>query len=254
MAAGGSSNLTIPFVTTSQYSVGGSVWQDINGNAIKDAGENYTIATNAGEALYAVLVQTSNTYSGAPTVYASQAIAATATGYTFAGIAGSNNYDVRIVSAASAPVAGSAASGITSKLAAGYTGVSTTNAATLVTGLNTIAPSVSITNLSATLTAVGFGIEQSPVATSSTLGNQSNPGGFNGYTIPNASFNITDADGSIASITITSFPTGANYLKVGTTYYTNPTGGICPPQVTCTTWPGTLLVPFSGGNPTPAIS
>ncbi len=99
-----------------------------------------------------------------------------------------------------------------------------------------------------------FGIEIPPVTANTTMGNQSNPGGYNYFTIPAGNFNATDADGSIASITITAFPTGANYLRVGNTIYANPSGGVCPPLTTCTAWPGTLSIPYSGGNATQAIS
>lgn len=105
--------------------------------------------------------------------------------------------------------------------------------------------SISVTN-------ANFGIEIPPTTSNNTINSIANPGGFNGYTIPNGSFTNADADGTVSSITITSFPTDANYLKVGTTVYTN--GGTCPPQSTCTPWPGSVTVPVSSGNPTQSIS
>lgn len=102
------------------------------------------------------------------------------------------------------------------------------------------------------ITGANFGIERSPITTNNTISNIKNPGGNNFYSIPNGSFITSDADGTVDRITINSFPTGANYLKVGNIYYTN--GAPCPPQATCVTWPGTLNVPFASGNPTSTIS
>jgi hypothetical protein len=105
---------------------------------------------------------------------------------------------------------------------------------------------------SQSVTNANFGLQIPPVTASKTINNIANPGGYNGYTILANTFDATDADGTVDSIRINSFPTGANYIKIGSTVYTN--GGNCPPQVTtCTAWPGTVSVPFSAGNPVPAI-
>lgn len=100
-----------------------------------------------------------------------------------------------------------------------------------------------ITVGSVTVNNANFGLQIPPTATSTVYNNLTNPGGFNNYMPSVAAFNTSDTDGTVDNIIITSFPTGANYLKVDTRYYTNPSGGSCPPQVTCTTWPGTLTVP-----------
>ena len=95
-----------------------------------------TNVANSGEILYAVLVQTSNTYSGAATVYATVPVNAT-TGYTFADVPAGNDYQVRIISLTSSPTDGVASSIISPQLAIAYTGVSTNNSGTTTSGLNT---------------------------------------------------------------------------------------------------------------------
>ncbi|MBS1630442.1 MAG: T9SS type A sorting domain-containing protein [Bacteroidetes bacterium] len=88
-----------------------------------------------------------------------------------------------------------------------------------------------------------LGLELAPTTSNYTFGNQPNPEGYNYYTIPVSGFTGTDADGSVQSLVISSFPANANYLKVGSVIYTN--GGTCPPQSTCTSWPGTVTTAYS---------
>ncbi|RQO31136.1 hypothetical protein DBR32_10560 [Taibaiella sp. KBW10] len=103
------------------------------------------------------------------------------------------------------------------------------------------------------VTNANFGLQIPPTTTNSTINNINNPGGYNDYTVPQNTFAATDVDGTVDSIVINSFPTGANYIKIGAVVYTN--GGTCPPQVSsCTPWPGTVVVPFASGNPSTAIS
>lgn len=110
-----------------------------------------------------------------------------------------------------------------------------------------------ITIGSISITDANFGLEIPPTTANSTFSGIANPGGFNAYPLPVNTFTTNDTDGNIDSIRINSFPTGANYIKIGSTVYTN--GGTCPPQVvTCTPWPGSVNVPFSGGNPVPVVS
>ena len=74
-----------------------------------------------------------------------------------------------------------------------------------------------------------FGIEQLPVATTITVGSQLNPGGTNLLTIVPASFTGSDADGSIANIHYTTFPTGITSITIGGSSYTVstwPVGGV----------------------------
>ncbi len=109
-----------------------------------------------------------------------------------------------------------------------------------------------ITVGSSSVTNANFGLQIPPVTANNTINNIANPGGFNSYTLPNGAFPATDADGVIDSVVISSFPAGANYLKIGSVVYTQ--SGICPPQVaSCTPWPGSVAVPFNGGNPVPVI-
>lgn len=106
---------------------------------------------------------------------------------------------------------------------------------------------------SSSITNANFGLQVPPTAADSTVSNIANPGGFNNYVITPGTFKTNDVDGTIDSIVINSFPTGANYLKIGNTFYTS--GGTCPPQApACTPWPGSVVVPFSGGNPVASIS
>lgn len=109
-----------------------------------------------------------------------------------------------------------------------------------------------ITVGSSSITDANFGLQIPPVTTNNTINNIANPGGFNGYTLPGNAFPATDADGVIDSLVISSFPAGANYLKVGNTVYTS--GGTCPPQSVCTPWPGAVVIPVTGGSPVPAIA
>ena len=105
---------------------------------------------------------------------------------------------------------------------------------------------------SVNVTNANFGLQIPPVATGANETSVLNPGGFNFKTITGTKFGTSDADGTVKSITITAFPTNTNYLKVGTIVYIN--GGVCPPQSTCTTWPGTLTILYSSGQPTSAIA
>lgn len=112
---------------------------------------------------------------------------------------------------------------------------------------------LSVTIGSQSVTNANFGLQIPPTTTDNTINNIPNPGGFNGYDILPNTFITGDVDGTVDSIVINSFPTGANYLKIGTTVYTS--GGTCPPQVSsCTPWPGSVVIPMVSGNPTQPIS
>jgi hypothetical protein len=63
---------------------------------------------DAGQTLYALLIQHNHTYSGAPTILAATAVNAS-TGYSFSNVPEGNDYSLKIVSVATAPVAGAAA-------------------------------------------------------------------------------------------------------------------------------------------------
>jgi hypothetical protein len=112
---------------------------------------------------------------------------------------------------------------------------------------------LTVTIGSQSITNANFGLQIPPTTTDKSIDNIPNPGGFNDYTMLPNTFITADVDGVVDSIVINSFPTGANYLKIGNTVYTS--GGTCPPQVSsCTAWPGSVVVPMVSGNPVPAIS
>ncbi len=154
--------ITIPFVVTSTVTVSGSVWNDANGDGVKDATEAYSAAASSGQALYALLIQKSNTYSGANTILASSAVTAVATSYSFSNVPSGNDYEVRIVSLAAAPSDGVAKSTVSAALATGYTGVSTNNGGAIAAAQNTNDLINALGVVSVNKTAVGFGIERAP--------------------------------------------------------------------------------------------
>lgn len=157
-----SSTISIPFtVPATPLVVSGTVWNDANGNGIKEAGESFTAAASSGQTLYALLVQTTNTYSTWPTVYASTPVSAT-TGYSFSGVPAGNDYEVRIVSLGSSPTDGVAKSTIAAALATGYTGISTNNNGTIAANQNTNNLVNTLGTVNADKVSVGFGIERAP--------------------------------------------------------------------------------------------
>ncbi|WP_222165208.1 beta strand repeat-containing protein [Edaphocola aurantiacus] len=158
------SNVTLNFIGTSYYNVSGNVWNDANGNGQRGGTENLVAPVDAGQTLYAVLVQENNTYSGAPTILASAAVNAT-TGYSFTNVPGGNDYTIRIVARTTAPVSGAAATTVPANLATKWTGVSTNANGTITSGLNTNNLGISLPALNATKINQNFGIEQAPDAT-----------------------------------------------------------------------------------------
>lgn len=158
--------------------ISGTVWNDANGNGIKDANESYTAAASQGQTLYAVLI---NITSPSPVIAASVAVSASLaadnTSYKFTP-ALPNSYEVRIVSQATAPVNGAAASTLAPSLATGYTGVSTNNNGTVVAPQNTNNLVITLGAMAQTISPatsikpnVNFGIEQLPetYVTSATI-------------------------------------------------------------------------------------
>ena len=162
-AQSNSSTVTLNFIGTGYHTIGGKVWNDSNGNGQQTAGENNTAAADAGQTLYAMLIQNNHTYSGAATILAATAVNAS-TGYTFSNVPQGNDYTIRIVSAATAPVAGAAASTVTPHLASGWVGVSTNADGTVTSNLNTQDPSIALPNLTASKINQNFGIERLPEA------------------------------------------------------------------------------------------
>jgi hypothetical protein len=221
-------------------SIGGNIFHDNNG--MVDSTVNATGASQfAAGTLYAVRVTPSNNH-----VIDVQPIAAGGA-YNF-GTVTPGTYSIYV--STTSPVLGSTFSTATLPATYVFTGenLGATAGNDHLTDGNLL-----VTVGSASITNANFGLQVPPTTADSTISNIANPGGFNNYVIPANAFKTNDADGSIDSIFINSFPTGANYLKIGNTYYTS--GGTCPPQATaCTAWPGSVVVPFSGGNPVPSIS
>jgi len=123
-----------------------------------------------------------------------------------------------------------------------------------------------------TITAANFGIEQPPTAVDNTLASQGNPGGIHTIDITN-NFPFTDpSGGTLSAINITSFPSNATSITVGTvTYYADAASipAVCP-TATCASFPATggVSVPTDAtgvpsqpiridpvdGNVTPSVS
>ena len=213
--------LAVPFtVLGTPLTITGNVWNDANGDGNLNGAEALTNVAAAGQTLYAVLVQTSNTYSGAPTVYTSVAVNAT-TGYNFGDVPGGNDYTVRIISLPTAPEAGSAESLLAAALAPTYIGVSTNNSGTITTGLNTNNPTISIPAFSTSRANVNFGIERIPVVNNFTAASQANPGGTIRVAVPIAAFTGSDAEDGAYTAGLSGRKVTLNPATNGTLYYNN---------------------------------
>lgn len=252
-ASSSASSIQVPFtVLSTPLTITGNVWNDANGNAALNGSESLTDAANAGQTLYAVLVQTTNTYSGAATVYASAAINAS-TGYTFADVPSGNNYQVRIVSLSSAPTDGSAFSLLSPALATGYTAVSTNNSGSTTTGLNTNNPVNTINSFTASVVNVNFGIDRLPTAANAAhVIAQPAPAGTLSLTSGNGMSALAGADpedgtiGSGSSFRITSL-TGMNGNELRYNGALLSAGSTIPNYN-----PGLLTIRFSGVGSTSA--
>ncbi|TCJ17793.1 hypothetical protein EPD60_06295 [Flaviaesturariibacter flavus] len=246
------STLTINFIAqASPITVSGNVLDDANGNGIKDAAEQYTNVAGSGQTLYALLVQTSNTYSGAATIYASTPVTAAATGYSFSNVPSGNNYEVRIASLGAAPTDGAALSTITQTLASGWTDVSYNNNGTITTGLNTTSPVISLGTVTSSRTNVTFGLDALPTAVTGAAVNVTNPGATNTVAVPAAAFSGTDADlaaGQISYIHITAFPANATSLTI--TGALTPGGAVTSTTYTASNFPagGVFVASNAAGN------
>ena len=156
------STITLPFIVENPaVNISGTVWNDANGNGIKELAEPYTAAASSGETLFALLIQNTNTYSGVPTILASTPVSAF-TGYTFSNVPSGNNYEIRIVSRPAAPVDGVAKSSVAPALATNYAGVSTNNNGIILANQNTNDQVNALGLVNTTRTNVHFGIERFP--------------------------------------------------------------------------------------------
>lgn len=235
--------------TLNCVAISGNIYRDANGltdNTVNATGSKPQFAANT---MYAVLTRQSD-----DKVFLTQPIAAGGT-YSF-GTATPDKYHIYIVPSGLVPAAGSVfTTSILPPTPAGegayvFTGENLGSGP----GNDLLADGkLSVTLGSLPITNANFGLEQRPTTANSSV-SVANPMGYNQYTIPNGTFTTADADGTVDSIVITAFPAGANYLRIGSTFYANPTGGVCPPLTTCTPWPGTVRVQMTGGNPAQAIS
>ena len=229
-------------------SIGGNIFVDANGltDTTVNANTNGTLTQLGANVAYAVLVNPATNV-----ILAVQGISAGGA-YTF-GKQSPGTYNIILRS--TAPVVGNTLTA--ASYPSGTTGVYRSIGENLGSGAGNdlqVDGIMRITVGSANITNANFGIELAPVTADTTFSAVTNPGGYNSYTLSNGGFNTKDEDGIIKSITITGYPIGANYLKIGNTYYTS-TGSTCPPQITtCTPWAGPVVVPFSGGVSTQSIS
>ena len=210
--------LLVPFGVTT---VGGTVWDDANNSAagtFSDIQNGQESGANA-PGLYAILVGSNSK------VLAIQLVAADGT-YLF--------QDVGTPSGVSVLLA-------TSTVAVGQT----PPAAGVPSGWAATSPLAQIAfDVTASVGAKDFGIEQLPDSESATAASQANPGGTTSVTVSSSLFHGTDADGTVASLRIMALPDNATSITINGTLYT------------IDTFPGIgVTVPTnSSGYPTQTIS
>ncbi|MBS1629018.1 MAG: hypothetical protein JST27_03075, partial [Bacteroidetes bacterium] len=172
--------ISVPFDPS--VPISGFVWDDGNGDAVKQSGENYS---NAG-GLNAVLTD------AVGNVIQVSAVNATTGAYSFDLSTSNSSYKVVLTTAN--PGIGSSLTAST--LPAGSygnwqnTGVNLNNTANTgnTTGI------LSISTLTTAIPNQNFGIEQPPTGYSVTVPDQANPGGTNKVTIPSNAFTGTDPE------------------------------------------------------------
>jgi hypothetical protein len=228
--------------TLNCVSISGNIFHDVNAQVDNTVNATGTAGQFAANGAYAVMVDpATNQVIGVRGIQAGGA-------YSF-GTVTPGKYDLYV--SATSPAIGSTFTAATFP-AGGYAATSE-NLGALAGNDRLTDGKLSVTIGSQSITNANFGLQIPPTTANSTVNNIPNPGGFNDYTILPNTFTTADVDGTVDSIVINSFPTGANYLKIGNTVYTS--GGTCPPQVSsCTPWPGSVVVPMVSGNPTQTIS
>ena len=221
--------------------ISGNIYHDANALTDNTVNPNSTIGQFGNGTMYAILVDPSNDH-----VLKTQAI--TTSAYNF----GNNTAGKYLIYFSNNTPPSVGATYTSSTLpAGGY--VSTGENLGASAGSDLLTDGKLITTVgSISVTNANFGLQTPPTATGTPQGSSLNPGGFNFKTVTGSNFGTADADGTVSSITITSFPTNTNDLKIGSTVYVN--GGSCPPQSSCTAWPGSVTIPVSGGVPTSSIS
>lgn len=216
--------------------ISGSVWHDTNGNAVNDGEENLV----TGSIVYANLVtETGFVIASVPVEDGT---------YEFSGLPAGT---YKVILSDSEQTVGSELEDEDASLPADWlaTGTHTTpdgpNSANKTNVLTVVLQDESVDGLD-------FGIQQPPVAESIVLPEAINPGGTGTYTLPEGSFEPSDSDGDIASITITAVPQNATSITVGTTTYfaagSEPEG--CAEDLNCATFPEAgIVVIWQGGAP-----
>ena len=194
---------------TPLVTVSGRVWGDADNsanNTFTNINTGAETGTNAGGALYAILV------SSGGNVIATTAVNADGT-YSLSNIVGNqSNVTLRLATSAGTIGAAAPAAGVPS----GWTNTSP---------LTTTAFNIATSNI----TGQDFGIEQLPTAAATDPASQVNPGGTTLVTVPSTHFTGSDPDGTIATFKFTTFPTNATSVTINGTNYTSgtfPGGGV----------------------------
>lgn len=193
-------NNTSSVTTTIGISVAGRVWQDADGSAngtFTNIQTGAEVGTNAG-GLFALAVDSGGLIIASGTVAANGV-------FTINGVT-PNAPNITLRLATTAPANGQSAPAPT--LPAGWTNTSPLATANFNTATTNI-------------TGRDFGIERLPTAVGAAAATQPNPGATNSVAIPPAILTGTDPDGTIASFTITAFPSNATSVTIGGSNYTS---------------------------------
>jgi uncharacterized repeat protein (TIGR01451 family) len=190
-------------------SLAGKIWGDADNSAngtFTNINTGAETGTNAGGALYAILVNSGGN------VIASTAVNADGT-YSLSNVAGNqSNVTLRLATSAGTVDATAPTAGVPTGWA--NTSPLTTTAFNIVTS---------------NITGQDFGIEQLPTAAATDPASQTNPGGTTAVTVPSTHFTGSDPDGTIATFKFTTFPTNATSVTINGTNYTAgtfPGGGV----------------------------
>ena len=222
---GTAGTLTIPFTGVA---VAGNIYNDVNGLTGTANVDGSTISSAGATPLYVSI------YSGATLV---TTLPVTGGSYTFNDVVPGTTYNVILGTSATANPAPSVFAGT------GTGGWASTgeDCCDGVGSDGTPNGQLTVTPTATGLTNASFGIQQPATVVTSTMGNQTNPGGNNSFTIPAVNLDGNDQNGgTVSNLTITSFPGNAQSIQVGTTTY-YPNAGAIPgtcPTTTCLVFPG----------------
>ena len=207
---------TITTVTPLPVTLSGTVFNDTNGDKLKNGTEAFT----NGGGLNSVLVNSSNL------VVATTTVAANGT-YTFNNAPANATYTVQITTATA--TVGSAPPAIVLPLNYVTTGENLNG-----TVENTPDSQQTIIVAATSITNVNFGIEQLPTSVGGTASSQVNPGTNLSVQVPINLFNTsTDPDtGTVTQYRITAFPTNITSIEIDGVTYTSTT------QTGTTAFPG----------------